>query len=151
MQYLKRSFENHRTIYLSAWVVYILFTLLTFSIFNVSVMLFSIALSILGAWIYGFTGCLSTTLLTIPYHYLMLTFSSSNPELRIEALNPIGISTQLIISLTVAMIKSAKDKLNHLNTELDLRVSARTTELNRLPEHIIGNHETAQILLNKTL
>jgi glucose-6-phosphate-specific signal transduction histidine kinase len=151
MPHRKLSITSHLTIYLSAWVTYILFTLMTFSFFDISVMLFSIALSVLGAWIYGYAGCLSTTLLTIPYHYLMLTFSSSIPDQWIEAFNPVGISTQLFISLTAAMIKSAKDKLNHLNTELDLRVSARTIDLNRLREHIIGNQETAEFLLNKTL
>ncbi len=114
-------------------------------------MLFSIALSIVGAWLYRYPGWLFTTLLTIPYHYVMLVYSSNNPVIWSEAFNLFGIITQLFISGMIALLKSAKDQLDHLNALLEKKVKMRTQELNRLRHYIIENHEEIQALLNQTL
>ena len=139
------------TIYASAWLIYILYTLLGFPLFNITVMVFSIALSIIGAWLYGYSGWLITTVLTVPYHYVMLKHSSDDPAIWSEAFNPFGILTQLLFSGIVALIKSTKDKLDALNTLLEQRVAERTQELNRLRHYIIENHEGVQTLISKTL
>ena len=139
------------TLYASAWLIYILFTVLAFPIFSITVFLFSIALSTVGAWLYRYPGWQLTTLLTIPYHYVLLTYSSDDPAIWNEAFNPFGITTQLFISGAIALLKSAKDKLDHLNSLLEQKIEKRTQELNRLRHYIIENHETIQILLSQML
>ena len=147
----KNMMPGKFTVYASAWLVYILFTLLAYPIFSITVMLFSITLSIVGAWLYSYSGWLFTTLLTIPFHYVMLAHSSDDPLIWNEALNPFGIATQLFISGIIALLKSAKDKLDHLNRLLEEKVEMRTKELNRLRHYIIENHKGVQTLLNQTL
>jgi signal transduction histidine kinase len=114
-------------------------------------MLFSIALSMVGAWLYRYPGWLLTTLLTIPYHYILLIYSSDDPTLWKEALNPFGISTQLFISGFIALLTSAKDKLDQVNSLLEKKVTLRTRELNRLRHYIIENHEAAQVIISKMM
>lgn len=143
--------EKLRTAYLLAWLTYMLFTLCAFPVFSITVMLFSIILSMIGAWLYYYPGCLFTTALTIPYHYLMLRYFSDDPTTWNEAFNPFGISTQLLISGSIALIQSARNKLNILKTQLEKRVELRTQELNQLNNYIIENYEKQQTLLSRTL
>ena len=114
-------------------------------------MLFSIALTMLGAWLYGFPGCLVTTLLSIPYHYLMLRYYSDDPAIWNEAFNLFGISTQLLVSGAIALLRHAKQRFEKLNALLEQKVEERTEELRHLQHYIMQNHETAQVMLSHML
>lgn len=143
--------RNRRTSYLAAWLAYMLFTLSAFPAFSITVMLFSIVLSMVGAWLYSYPGWLLTTALTIPYHYLMLMYLSDDPASWNEAFNPFGISTQLIISGSIALLRSTRDSLDSLKTLLEKKIETRTRELRSLNGYIIGNYEKEQALLSHTL
>lgn len=111
-------------------------------------MLMSIVLTMLAAWLYGFSGCVVTTLISIPFHYLILVYYCDDPAMWNEAFNLFGISTQLLVSGSVAMIRHTKLKIEKLNKQLEQKVKERTEELERLRHYIVQNHETAQILLS---
>jgi len=145
-------------LYASAWLAYILFTILAFHIFNLTTLLFSITLAMLAAWLYGYPGSIITTLLCIPYHYLILYYHSSDPLLHMEEYDAFsltthifGATTQLLVSGSVAMLRSTKQKIDAINIELEERVAAQTDELKRLQQHIVQSHETARILISNTL
>lgn len=137
--------------YAMAWLIYMLFAFFAFPIFSISVMLFSVALSMFGAWLYGYSGGIVTTALSIPFHYFMLIYYSDDPAIWHEAFNLFGISTQLLASSSVALLRNTKNKLERLNSVLEERVEERTEELARLQHYIVQNHETAQVLLSHML
>ena len=143
--------ENNRVIYLAIWLLYMLFTLVAFPALYTSVMIASIALVMEGAWLYRWPGLFFTTLLTIPYHYILLLYSSNDPLLWHEAFNPFGIMTQLFVGGMIAMLKTAKDNLDHLNTLLEQKVEARTLELISLQHYVVQNRESTQAMLSQIL
>ncbi len=143
--------QTKQMLYLCAWLAYVLFSFLAFPALNISVMLFSIALAMVGAWLYGFTGCVVTTALTIPYHYFLLHYYSNDPGLWDEAFNPFGISTQLATSAAIAFLGYTKSKFERLNSILEQKVGERTEELRRLQHYIVQSHETSQVLLSHML
>ena len=127
--------------YLAAWLLYILFSLMAYPDFKITVMLFSIPLTMLGGWLYTYKGALFTTLLTIPYHYFMLHFHSVAPDVQIEAFNPFGIGTQLCFSLGTALLKSTQLRYLNLNNELENIITERTKNLSQLTGHLIEAKE----------
>lgn len=146
-----KCFQRKSSIFLLAWIAYTVLIFHAFPFFSITCMQFSVALAMLGAWLYGFPGCIATTVLTIPLHYLMLTFHSDDPAIYNEAFNPFGISTQLLISATVALVRHTRKRLEQLNATLEQKVKERTEELNRLQHFIVQNRETTQSLLGRML
>lgn len=134
-----------------SWIAYLLFIFLAFPVFSISVMLFSIALSMVGAWCYGISGCLVTTALSVTSHYALLDYYSDDKQMLMEAVNPFGISTQLLVSGAVALLQRTRRRLDQLNRVLEQRVEERTAELQKLQHHIVKNQETAQVLLSHML
>lgn len=139
------------TVYAASWLIYMSFTLMAFPAFSITVMLFSIALSMVGAWLYRYPGWMATTALTIPYHYIMLVYCSDDPKVWIEAFNPFGISTQLCISGVVAILRSKKQQLDSLNRQLEERIESRKQELNRLSQYVVENREAQRVHLVRTV
>lgn len=139
------------TLYLTAWLAYIVFSILAFPVFGITVMLFSITLAVAGAWLYGYGGAVVTTVLTVPYHYLLLSCCFGDRTLLNEAFNPFGISTQLLVAGAVVAFRSAQERIERLNLLLERKVEKRTEELNRLQRYIIQNYETRQSTLCHTL
>lgn len=135
-------------IYALAWLAYISFAYIAFPILSLTTMIMSIVLTMLAAWLYGFVGCIVTTIISIPFHYMILVYYCDDPAMWKEAFNPFGISTQLLVSGSIAMIRHTKLKIERLNKQLELKVQERTQELKRLQHYIVQNHETAQILLS---
>ncbi|MEE9368888.1 MAG: hypothetical protein V3V05_08485 [Pontiella sp.] len=127
--------------FIAAWFLYILFSLLAYPELKITVMLFSIPLTMLGGWLYTYKGALFTTLLTIPYHYFMLQFHSSAPDVLIEAFNPFGIGTQLCFSLSTALLKTTQLQYLHLNEGLENIIEERTRNLRQLTDHLIETNE----------
>ncbi len=144
--------------YFAAWLLYIVFSILAFPVFNISVMLFSVALSMFGAWLYGYAGALITTFLSIPYHclllryfYPLLTNHTEGTSLWHEAMNPFGITTQLLASGAMALLRQTKLKLEYHNMVLEQTVNERTQELSDLKQYILQNHEASHVLLSHIL
>jgi len=139
--------NKKRLAYEMAWLAYLLFTILAFPLFSITVLLFSMALSIAGAWLYGYRGWLITTLLTIPYHYILLRFHSDDPAIWNTAFNPIAISIQAGLSGAVAWIRSKDVRLKALNTVLESRVKERGQALEQIRLYIIENTESEREIL----
>jgi len=125
-------------IYMLAWLVYFIFSMLGFPYMRITVMLFSIPLCMLGGWFYSYKGALVTTSLTIPYHYLLLNFHSDDPSILIEAINPFGIASLLVFSLGAALLKSNDQRYHKLNAELGHIVEKRTADLRTLADYLMN-------------
>ncbi|MBN2163475.1 MAG: hypothetical protein JXR25_01200 [Pontiellaceae bacterium] len=143
--------NKHIIYYLISWAAYIFFVYWMFPVFNITVMEASIALSMFGAWLFGYSGAIFTTLITIPFHYVMLRHFSDTPALWNEAFNPFGISSQIFISFLIALLRHTRIKLENLNIALEEKVSQRTEELNRIQNYVVRNNESAQVMLSHML
>jgi signal transduction histidine kinase len=125
-------------LYLLAWGCYITASMLAYPYLRITVMQFSIPLAMLGGWLYSYRGALLTSALTVPYHYLLLTVHSDDPDVIIEALNPFGIGSLLLFSLGTALLQSIQQRYNKLNSELEQIVEERTSDLRKLNDHLIN-------------
>ena len=108
---------------------------------KITVLLFSIPLTMLGGWFYEYKGAVTTTLLTIPYHYIMLRYHSDPPGVQLEAFNPFGIGTQLCFSLGTALFRITQLRYQQLNHTLEMIVQERTQDLTQLTDHLIETKE----------
>lgn len=144
-------FLTKHLLYLLAWGVYAVFAWVAYSNLSLTVMLLSVALAMLGAWLYGFPGALATILLSIPFHLIMLRAIGNNPTIWHEAFNPFGISTQLVLSGAVAYLKHAKKRIDDLNAQLEMRVDDRTKELRQLQQYVVDSQETGHALISHVL
>jgi signal transduction histidine kinase len=151
MKTVKAFVSRKFFLYICALAAYSLFAFLMFPIFSLTVMLLSVVLVMLASWLYGFSGCLFTTALTIPIHYLILIYYCEDPSMRNEAFNPFGITTQLLVAMLIATLRHAKLKIEAINATLALKISERTQELDRLRHYIVQNHETVQTVLGQML
>lgn len=138
-------------IYAGGWLIHILFSMTLFPVLSITVMLPSIFLAMLGAWLFRFRGAIFTTILCIAYHYLMLEYHSDNPTVVAEAWNVFGISLQLTFSMLTATLKSSQERYQKLNKSLKKIVDERTSELRSLNNYLmdLGDIERANTI--KTL
>lgn len=133
--------KKHLLPYLAAWFIYVLFSFSMYPELKITVLLFSIPLTMLGGWLFEYKGALTTTLLTIPYHYIMLRYHSNLPSVQLEAINPVGIGTQLFFSLGTALFRVTHLRYLQLNHTLEMIVQERTQELTQLTDHLIETKE----------
>jgi two-component sensor histidine kinase len=129
--------KNRHLVYVLAWVLYLLFSLLAYPYLKITVMLASIPLTMLGGWLFLYRGVISTTALTILYHYLMLTFMSSDAEVIKEAFNVFGITLQVGFSCGVALLRKTHDQLTLLNNSLESIVEQQTKDLQQLTNYLL--------------
>jgi glucose-6-phosphate-specific signal transduction histidine kinase len=140
-----------KKIYFIAWLTYLSFSFLTFPQLKISVLLFSIPLTMLGGWLYSYKGALLTTVVTIPAHFVLLNLYSDDPAMIRETLNPFGIGSQLVFSCCTALLKSSQDRYNTLNCSLGHLVEERTKELEELAEYLIDAQHFETKELNASL
>ena len=117
---------------------------------NLPAFLFSIPLSMIGAWYYGFGGSIVTIILIIPLHYATLK-ANADPQVWREAVNPFGICGQLFASGCTALLGRKKRKYDALNHALLHKIHTHTNELKKLHHYIVQNHEEAQLALSQIL
>lgn len=129
--------DRSRQLYILSWMAYVIFSMFAFPYLSITVMLFSIPLTMVGGWLYRYKGALTTTVLTIPYHYLMLNLHSDTPSIIIEAFNPFGIGSLLLFSLAAAVLQSLRQRYRKLNYELENIVAERTKNLRQLVDHFL--------------
>jgi len=134
-----------KTFYIGGWLLYIISNLLLFPLFDVSVMLFSIPLVMLGGWLYYYRGALITTFLTIPYHILMLWICSGDVAIMFQSPQLFGMSIQLFLSLCTALLKANRDRYNQLNNSLKKEVEERTKDLRVLTDYLVQAEEAERI------
>lgn len=134
-----------------AWLTYMSFGLLLYPVFKITVMLFSIPLAMLGAWLYGYKGAFFTAILTIPYHFIMLAVHTNDFMIIMEAVNIFGIATQLIFSLSTALLGVNQEKYLKLNSSLEKIVADRTAELRQLADYLIAAGESERSKLERDL
>ena len=132
--------------YLLAWFAYATLSYALFPSLKITVMLLSIPLTILGGWLYTYAGALTTTLLTIPFHYFLLKHYSTDPDVVREAVNPFGIGTQLCFSLGTALLQATQQRYERLNIMLEEIVEQRTQSLSRLTGHLLQAEDLEFIL-----
>ncbi|QBG47291.1 hypothetical protein EGM51_07785 [Verrucomicrobia bacterium S94] len=137
--------------YLATWTLYILFAFSAFPQLTITVMLFSIPLTMLGGWIFLYRGALITTAITIPVHFLLLTTYSNDPELILESFNPFGIISQLIFSCGTALLRSTQLEYKRLNESLEEIVHERTKDLEKLTQYLIDAQQLESRELNASL
>ena len=125
-------------LYFLAWGAYIAASMLGYPYLRITIMLFSIPLTMLGGLFYSYKGALVTTALTIPYHYLLLSVYSDDAAVLIEAVNPFGIGSQLAFSLGSALLQSIEQRYQKLNDELESIVAERTGDLHQLADYLIN-------------
>jgi glucose-6-phosphate-specific signal transduction histidine kinase len=140
-----------KKIYVAAWLLYLTFIFALFPELKITVMLFSIPLTMLGGWLYLYRGAVITTLATIPVHYLLLSFYSNDPAIIAEALNPFGIASQVLFSCCTALLKSSQNKYNRLNETLEETVAERTQDLEDLANYLIDARNLENRVLNASL
>lgn len=144
---------KHKTLllYALAWGTYIIFSMMAFPFLRITVMLFSIPLTMLGGWLYRYKGALITTALTIPYHHLLLNAHSTAQSPVSEVLNPFGIGSQLIFSLCAAILISFKQRYHKLNNDLEQIVAERTNDLHQLADHLIKMEDIDRSIITSGL
>lgn len=123
--------------YLAGWTAYLLFAFLLYPHLRITVMLFSIPLTMLGGWIYLYRGALITTLLTIPAHYILLSTRSGDPAVVAESINLFGIGSQLLFSLCTALLRASQLEYLRLNNSLEELVQQRTADLEKLTHYLV--------------
>lgn len=124
------------SIMLLAWACYIAFVMFVFPYFTITALLYSVPLTMLGGWLYKFKGANSTTFLTIPAHYYLLNYFSDDPVITMEAFNPFGIGTQLLLSNLTAWLKYSQEKYCKLNESLEVVVAEKTSDLSKLTHYL---------------
>ncbi|MDF7823521.1 hypothetical protein P4B35_05810 [Pontiellaceae bacterium B12227] len=137
--------------YCTGWMLYLAFIFILFPQLKITVLLFSIPLSMLGGWLYKYKGAFATTLFTIPLHYILLTVYSDDQQLINEAFNPFGISSQLIFSCCTALLRASQLKYKELNNSLEDIVKERTRDLEELTTYLIESQQYENRELNASL
>ncbi len=120
--------------YFLGWLAYLGFSISLYPLLDITVMLSSIPLAMLGGWLYGYPGALVTILMTIPYHYLLL---GAHAGALSETFNPFGIGTQLCFSFSIALLRSTQLRSKNLHDSLEQLVDERTEDLRLLAEQLI--------------
>lgn len=143
--------DRNGLLYVLAWGAYIIFSMMAFPFLRITVMLFSIPLAMLGGWLYGYKGALATTVLTILYHFLVLSVHARGPSLFIEGLNPFGIGSLLLFSLCTALLKTLKQRYLNLNDNLEQIVTERTDDLRQLADHLIEMEDIDRSIITSGL
>lgn len=138
-------------IYLSAWLLYLAFIFILYPQFQITVMLFSIPLTMLGGWLFRYRGALLTILATTAAHYILLSVYSDDPRVIHETFNPFGIGSQLIFSFCAALLKTTQIKYNQLNDSLEEIVAERTRDLDHLTEYLIKTQQLENREFNTSL
>lgn len=137
--------------YITGWALYLLFAFLLYPQLRITVMLFSIPLTMLGGWVMLYRGAILTTALTIPVHFLLLTIYSDDPKVIMEAFNPFGIGSQLIFSLSTALLHASQLEYRRLNNSLEELVIERTEDLEKLTHYLIDAQQMENRELNASL
>lgn len=132
-------------------VLYTIFIYLFFPQLKITVMLYSIPVSMLGGWLYSYEGAIGTTLLTVLLHYLMLNYHSDDPQIIMEAFNPFGIISQFIFSGATALLKISNKRYHQLNNSLEDLVAERTHDLEELANYLIDSQNLENLQLNQSL
>ena len=135
----------------AALAAYISFTFIAFPFLTITVMLYSVPLTMLGGWLFRFTGANITTLITIPIHYVLLHYYSDDPSILKETFNPFGIGTQLLFSNGTALLKISRDRYNRLNESLESIVAERTADLENLTQYLSRTQNTENNTLHSRL
>jgi len=137
-------------IFICSALVYMLVSIAMFPFLEITVMIYSVPLTMLGGWYFSYSGANITTLLTIPFHYILLNIYSDDPLVVQEAFNPFGIGTQIVLSNATALLKRSRDRYNQLNESLEIKVAERTSELENLANYLFSEQqkETAALTAN---
>lgn len=144
--------NNYRPIILtSAFALYVAFCFVMFPSLQVTVMIYSVPLTMLGGWYFSYLGANTTTLLTIVFHYILLNLYSDDPSVIREAFNPFGIGTQMVLANASALLKCSRDRYNHLNESLEIKVAERTSELENLANYLFFEQQKETTALTASL
>lgn len=139
------------TAYVAVWLLLITVTWFAFPLLGIVAFPFGVAVTVAGAWLYGYRGVLVSNLLLILFHYIVLVYLSSEPNPASLAANPFGVSFQLAVSGSVALFKSKRDRLSELNVLLKQRIEKRKLELRRVQHFILEKSRESRRQLSQAL
>lgn len=140
---MERWLEQHRRLILeTAWMVYMAFSIIGYPYFGVSVMLPSILLCGLAAWLFPYRIALLTAGLTLPYHMLVMMYNFGNPQAWHAALEPGGLAAQVLAISFISISKSNRNKTLELSAGMKGRIKKRTDELQEIADFMEHRAET---------
>jgi signal transduction histidine kinase len=146
------AYAGHRRLLLeAAWLAYMVFTLVAFPCCNVSAMLPSILLCGFASWLYHYKMGLLTLVLSIPYNALLMMYHLDSLSGWHSALEPGGISAQLIAVLCVTAAKNNRKKTIGLTNALEKCIKKRTAELQEVASYVKNQSEAEQSRASKNL
>ena len=143
--------ENRSTIlYILASLLYVSLTLFFFPFLGESTVILIIPLLAFGGWLFGTTKGLLLIILTIIYHYVLLSEIHADHLIYYED-KLLGVLTLITVVLLTGNLKSNLSAIRETNLELDLLVKERTEELTALASKLINDSEQIRIIRGQTL
>jgi hypothetical protein len=106
-----------RIILETAWLAYMLFTLLGYDACGISIMLYSILLCGLATWLYNYKIGIITSFLSLLYNIIIMTYHTTPTEGWEMAAEPGGVLAQLFSVLVIAIEQRNRNRAIQL-TEL---------------------------------
>ena len=135
---------GHRRLLLeSAWLGYIVFTIVAFPCCGISIMLPSILLCGFATWLYHYKTGLLVMAISLPYNMLIIMYHTDNPQAWRTAIEPGGILAQLVAVLFIVVVKKNRYKTLELTRLIEDRIRERNRELKETNEYIM-NHSEAE-------
>ncbi len=143
---------GHRRLFLeSAWLGYLVFTIVAFPCCGISIMLPSILLCGFATWLYHYKSGLLTMALSLPYSMLIIMYHTGNPQAWRTAIEPGGFFAQLVAVLFIAVVKNNRFKTLELTRLIEERIRERNRELNEINEYIMNHSEAGNAALSDKL
>lgn len=133
-----------------AWLAYMGFVTISYTHYNIYLMLPNILLCGITTWLYGYKMGILTLLLSSLYNLLIMTCNNLTPDWSLR-LDLIELLTQLFAILFVSKVKINHDKTRELTTLLETHIQQRNEELKEIAEHIIKYSETERIKIANKL
>ncbi|MEN8255556.1 MAG: hypothetical protein ABFR33_08810, partial [Verrucomicrobiota bacterium] len=152
----KQVMERYRFAFLAtAWLAYMAFTVVGHPFCGISVMLPSILLCGFATWLYGYKAGVLTSILSHPYHVLVMMYNLDSLQGWRVALEPSGttggIAAQLIAVFVIATIKNNRRKCLELTTSLKEQVQQRNENLKEITRHMVTQSEAERARMSETL
>lgn len=142
----------NKHVYLAvATAAYMVAFVAAFDVLSESVMIPSIALTGLCAWLYGLrTGLLSLIPLTM-LNAGLLHFMSAQSYGMMSAYNPVGLIMAMVAAIATGSLKESCDKLARLRSSLAARIDEATAELEKRARLLIEKDEYERIQIGQAL
>ncbi len=135
----------------SAWLIYIIFTIIAYPYCEISILLPSLLLCGFATWLYQYKIGLLTAGLSLPYNMLIMMYHLDSLQGWNVALEPGGYIAQLLIVSFITIVKNNYKKTIELTLTLEKRIQQRNEELQEVSEYMINYSEAKRAEISKKL